>query len=144
MEIAVRYYSKTGNTKKLADAVANTAGVEAQTVSHPLKHNVDLLFLCDSVYWAGVASPVKKFLKNPGAKIGKLINVSTAALLSSTYPEIKRIASSAGIPVDKREFHCRGQFSLEHHGILHRGHPTPEEITQVKQFTSSIIIRDFN
>ncbi|EEJ71808.1 flavodoxin family protein [Lactobacillus ultunensis] len=44
MEIAVRYYSKTGNTKKLADAVANTAGVEAQTVSHPLKHNVDLLF----------------------------------------------------------------------------------------------------
>ena len=29
MNYAVRYYTKTGNTKKLADAVAKAVGVEA-------------------------------------------------------------------------------------------------------------------
>lgn len=29
MKIAVRYYTKTGNTKKLANAIANAVGVES-------------------------------------------------------------------------------------------------------------------
>lgn len=31
MKIAVRYYSRSGSTKKLADAVAQAVGVTAQT-----------------------------------------------------------------------------------------------------------------
>ncbi len=30
MKIAVRYYTKTGNTKRLAEAVAKAVGTEAQ------------------------------------------------------------------------------------------------------------------
>ena len=30
MSVAVRYYSRSGNTKKLADAIAEVAGVEAK------------------------------------------------------------------------------------------------------------------
>ena len=37
MNIAIRYYSQTGNTKKLAEAIAAELGVEAKDVSHPLE-----------------------------------------------------------------------------------------------------------
>lgn len=32
MKVAVRYYSKTGNTKKLAEAIASAIGVTAKGV----------------------------------------------------------------------------------------------------------------
>ena len=39
MKIAVRYYSRGGNTKKLADAIAKAVGVEALTADTPLKED---------------------------------------------------------------------------------------------------------
>ncbi len=33
MKIAVRYYTKTGNTKRLAEAVAEATGAEALPIS---------------------------------------------------------------------------------------------------------------
>lgn len=54
MKYAVRYYTKTGNTKKSALEVASALGVEAQTTEVPLEEAVDILFLGSSVYAAGV------------------------------------------------------------------------------------------
>ena len=45
MKIAVRYYTKTGNTKKLAEAVADAVGAEALPISAPITERVDILFL---------------------------------------------------------------------------------------------------
>lgn len=36
MKAAVRYYSRSGNTKALADAIAAAAGAEAISVDRPL------------------------------------------------------------------------------------------------------------
>lgn len=79
MKAAVRYFSKTGNTKKLAEAVASSIGVTAKDVVQPLEEDVDILFLCNSVYWNGIDGKVKVFLKAPSHKIGRLVNVSSAA-----------------------------------------------------------------
>ena len=35
MKIAIRYYTKTGNTKKLAEAIGSAINVEAKTVDEP-------------------------------------------------------------------------------------------------------------
>ncbi len=53
-KIEVRYFSKTGNTAKLAEAIAKTLGIKAKTVDTPLEGDVDILFLGSSVYGAGV------------------------------------------------------------------------------------------
>ena len=45
MKFAVRYYTQTGNTKKLAEAVAGALGVEALPITEPVKEPVDVLFL---------------------------------------------------------------------------------------------------
>jgi flavodoxin len=36
MKIAVRYYTKTGNTKKLAEAIGKAVGAEALPISTPV------------------------------------------------------------------------------------------------------------
>ena len=133
MKAAVRYYTQTGNTKKLADAIAAELGVKAKSVDTPLEEDVDILFLCNSVYWAGVDGTVKKFVKDPGAKIGQLVNVSTAALIESTYGQMKKLAADAGIPLSEREFHCKGSFKA-----LHKGKPDNADIAAVKRFAREI------
>ena len=50
LNIEVRYYSKTGNTKKLADGIAKTLGVKAKSLEEPINGEVDVLFLGSSVY----------------------------------------------------------------------------------------------
>ena len=87
MNIAIRYYSQTGNTKKLAEAIAAELGVEAKDVSHPLEEKTDILFLCNSVYWAGIDKKVKRFVNTNALKIGTLVNVSTAALIDTIRTE---------------------------------------------------------
>ena len=70
MKIAIRYYTKSGNTKKLADAIGNQLNVEVLTVKTPLTEKVDVLFLGSSVYAAGVDESIKSFIRNNKDNIG--------------------------------------------------------------------------
>ncbi|WP_039657624.1 flavodoxin family protein [Clostridium tyrobutyricum] len=129
MKISVRYYTKTGNTKKLADEIAMTAGIEAKTVDERLSGDVDILFLGSSVYAAGVDEQVKKFIEGIDVHVGKIVNFSTAAILKSTYSQIKKIAGKKGIEVSDREYHCKGSF-----GPLHRGKPNAADLKEASKF----------
>lgn len=129
MKVAVRYFTRSGNTEKLARAIAQAAGVEALDVSVPLEERADLLFLGSSVYAAGVDEAVKAFLAQNRANIGKIVNFSTAALLSSTYKQVKKLADGLGIPMAQEEFHCRGSF-----GPMHRGRPDGGDLERAGAF----------
>ena len=50
MKIEVRYYTRGGNTRRLAEAVAKALDVEARTVDAPMDERADVMFLCASVY----------------------------------------------------------------------------------------------
>ena len=134
MKIAVRYYTRSGNTKKLADTIAGVAGVEAKDVSVPLEEQVDLLFLGSSVYAAGVDDAVKKFVADNKEKIGTIYNFSTAAVLSSTYKQMQKIAQEHGVELSEKEFHCRGSF-----GIMHKSHPNAEDLKAAATFAKNVI-----
>ncbi len=134
MEIAIRYYTQTGNTKKLADAIASELGLEARSVREPLEGKTDLVFLCNSVYWAGIDKSVKEFVKDNAGKIGTVVNVSTAALIESSYSQMQKLTSNAGVRLSEKEFHCRGRFAA-----LHAGHPDEEDLSAVKNFARSVI-----
>lgn len=61
MNIAIRYYTRSGNTQKLASAIAEAMNIEAKDVSAPLTEKADILFFGSSVYAGGVADAVKQF-----------------------------------------------------------------------------------
>ena len=130
MTYAVRYYTKTGNTKKLAEAIAKELGVEALPISEPVNEKVDLLFLGNSYYAFNIDPEVRAFVASlDKAKIGKIVNFGSAAMLNSTYKKVKAEADKVGIPMDEKEFHCKGEFKG-----LRKGRPNEEDIQAAVQF----------
>ena len=63
MTYAVRYYTKTGNTKRLAEAIAKELGVEALPISKPVKEPVDALFLGNSYYACRVIYVIQMIMR---------------------------------------------------------------------------------
>lgn len=134
MKIAVRYYTKTGNTAKLANAIAEAVGVKADDVSAPLSEKVDILFLGSSYYGFDIDNAVKAFIKENKSRIGKIVNFGTAAMMGSTQKLVKKCANEYGISVAPEEFHCRGSF-----GPMHKGRPNDDDLKNVKAFAKSIV-----
>ena len=135
MKAAVRYYTKTGNTKKLAEAVAEAAGVEALPISSPVEDHVDILFLGNSYYAFSIDPEVRDFIRSlDSSKVGAIVNFGSAAMLNSTWKKVKTEADKAGIKMDDREFHCKREFK----GI-HKGRPNAEDLTAAADFARSIV-----
>ncbi len=138
MKIAVRYYTKTGNTKKLAEAVAKAVGVEALPISAPVEEPVDVLFLGNSYYAFSIDPEVRDFVRSLDKnKVGRIANFGSAAMLNSTWKKVKTEADKKGIAMDEREFHCRGEFK----GI-HKGRPNEEDLSAAAAFAISVVSSD--
>ncbi len=135
MKVAVRYYTKTGNTKRLAEAVAKALGVEALPISAPVEERVDLLFLGNSYYAFSIDPEVRDFIRRlDKAKVGKIVNFGSAAMLNSTWKKVKAEADKAGIPMEEREFHCKGEFKG-----LHKGKPDADDLEAAAAFAKEIV-----
>lgn len=130
MTYAVRYYTKTGNTKRLADAIAKELGVEAKPISEPVTEAVDYLFLGNSYYAFNIDPEVRDFVASlDKTKVGKIVNFGSAAMLNSTYKKVKEVADKAGVAMDDKEFHCKGEFKA-----FHKGRPNAEDIADAVKF----------
>ena len=135
MKAAVRYYTKTGNTKRLAEAVAKAVGAEALPITSPVTEPVDVLFLGNSYYAFTIDPEVRAFVKGLDRnKVGRIVNFGSAAMLNSTYKKVKAEADRAGIPMDEREFHCKGEFK----GI-HKGKPDEADLKAAAEFAKKIV-----
>lgn len=134
MKVAIRYYTRGGNTKKLADAIAEAIGVEAKTTAEPLTEDVDILFLGSSVYAYGVDDEVKKFIKEIDVKVGKVVNFSTAAIIKSTYKQVAKLLAEKNITLAKEEFACRGSFT-----VMHKGKPDADDCKAAADFAKKIV-----
>ena len=133
MSFAVRYYTKTGNTKRLADAIAKELGVEALPISEPVREKVDILFLGNSYYAFNIDPEVRNFVASLSKdKVGKIVNFGSAALLNSTYKKVKAEADKVGVPMDEKEFHCKGEFKM-----LHKGKPDADDLRAAREFAAS-------
>ena len=135
MKTAVRYYTKTGNTKRLAEAIGEAIGTDALPLSTPIDEPVDVLFLGNSYYAFTIDPEVRDFIRNLDKdKVGKIVNFGSAAMLNSTYKKVKAEADKVGIPMDEREFHCKGEFK----GV-HKGKPDAEDLKAAADFAKNII-----
>ena len=135
MKIAVRYYTKTGNTKRLAESIAKAVGVEALPISTAVTEPVDILFLGNSYYAFTIDPEVRDFVRGlDKGLVGKIVNFGSVAMLNSTYKKVKAAADKVGIPMDEREFHCKGEFK----GI-HKGKPDESDLKAAAEFALGIV-----
>ena len=134
MKAAIRYYSKGGNTEKVALAISKAIGLPAETIDVPLLEDVDILFLGSSVYGFDVDVQVKQFISNIDVKVGKVVNFSTACLVKSTYKQVGKLLAEKNIPLAKEEYYCRGSF-----GPMHKGRPNQQDLQAAEAFARKIM-----
>ena len=134
MNIAIRYYTHSGNTKKLADAISEALNIEAFDVSVPLSEKTDILFLGCSYYAFDVDPIVKDFIVNNKDSIGKIVCFGTSAMMKSMKKPVTKVAKTVGIAVSDEEFHCRGRF-----GKIHKNRPDADDLKDAAEFAKKVV-----
>ena len=129
MKIAVRYYTRSGNTERLANAVADAVNVKAERIDVPLGEKVDILFLGCSYYAFDMDDAVKQFIRTNKQHIGKIVCVGTSAGMKSMLKPMKKVTDEVGVALGTEEFHCRGEF-----GPFHKGRPNADDLKNVADF----------
>lgn len=100
---AVRFFSRSGNTKKVAEAMAQAVGVPAVSVDGSdaaLEEKVDVLFIGGALYAYGLDEKMNAYLDTLSAdKVGKAVVFSTSWLSKHANDLIKEALQSKGIEV---------------------------------------------
>jgi flavodoxin len=134
MKTAVRYYTRSGNAKKLADAVAAAIGAAAESVDVPLSEPVDLLFLGGAVYAGKLDSHLKSFAAALTADKTKSLAVfNSAAGGRSIRADVAALISDDKIVVHEEAFSCKGRFLL-----ANRGKPDEQDCADAAEFAKKI------
>ncbi len=130
MNIAVRYYSRSGNTKLLAEAIAKGANVSAISVDKEeskIKEEVDVLFVGGALYAYGLDKNLKQYLENlDESKIKKAVVFSTSWLSKHSVDLIKNALIKKGIKVE--EEYC-----------YYKSKPTEEQLKEAEAFAKKMI-----
>ena len=134
MKIAVRYYTRSGNTETLARVIEDAVGTKAEPVTVPLSEKADILFLGCSYYAFDVDEVVKRFIFDNKQNIGQIVCFGTSAMMKSTHKPMKKVCDAAGVQLSDKEFHCRGSF-----GPMHKGHPDEQDLTAAAAFAKKVI-----
>lgn len=113
MRCAVRYYSRSGNTKAAAEAIARGAGTYAISVDKAnagLKDKVDVLFLGGALYAYGIDKELKAYIQAlDAAKVKKAVLFSTSWLSKHALDIMKKELAAKGIAVESETFYCKGK-----------------------------------
>ncbi len=130
MSTAVRYYSRSGNTRAIAEAIAqavNVKAISADSVDAAITESVDTLFIGGALYAYGLDGKLTEYLKTI-----KKENVKKAVMFSSTWISkhsfdlIRRELENNGIKVESDTFYVRGK-------------PSAEQLNEAKKFAEKYL-----
>lgn len=117
MSTAVRYYSRSGNTKLVAEAIAKALGVSAVSVDRPeaaLNEKADVLFIGGALYAYGLDRHLKEYLGSlDKVKVGKAVVFSTSWISRHSIDLIRKALEEKGIPVAGETFYVKNRPNTE-------------------------------
>ncbi len=109
MTKAVRYFSKLGNTKTIAEAIADGAGISAVSITDEpeLKERTDILFLGGAPYANIMAPELKEYAeKLEKDMVGQVVLFTTSNWSRRTVLALKKMLKEKGIPVADDYFYA--------------------------------------
>ena len=113
MSAAVRYYSRSGNTKALAEAIARGAGVSAISIDAEeaaINANVEVLFIGGALYAYGLDKRLAAYIGTlKRENIGKAVIFSSAAISRHALDLLRQELTAKGIPVESAAFFARSK-----------------------------------
>ena len=136
MKTAVIYYSRTGNSKKIAESVAAALQTKATDIKlKPVINEVDVLFIVGGIYGGASSPDLKAFVEDI-----KKNHVNKVALITSCLSKkqrqnmIRDILIRNKIEVVPEEFICRGNLLF-----IGFGHPNKDDINAAICFAQKVI-----
>jgi flavodoxin I len=134
-EVAVLVDSRGGNTRKIADAIAEELGVRAEDVTTEVP-DAKLLFLGSGTYGGKPGEVMVKFITSNKFTGRKIALFGTSASLAGGQ---KMIVDMTEMVVQKGatlvgSYHCKGRFLL-----VNWSHPDREDLENAKQFARQML-----
>lgn len=142
MRTAVVYFSRTGSTQKVTEAIAQAIGSTYCSITdYPAQQSADLLFIGGAIYGGQIDPELVSFIERLSAQ-----NVGRAAVFATyAYPGppevmgraeamIKAALKKRGIPVVSQSFRCRGCFL-----IFGRKRPDEASLRDAGAFAAAVL-----
>lgn len=134
---AIRYFSKFGHSKQMAEAIEEIVGAKAAPVSELLREPVDLLFLGAGVFLGKVNKAVFDWIDTlTPEKVKCVVLFGSCAIIESPVPQMRKYLEARGIQVCDKSFTCKGAM-----GPVHRGHPDAKDLDDLKRFARSVMTK---
>ena len=134
IKYAIRYFSREGSTKKLADAIADELGIVAYDVNEPIVDPVDVLFLGGAVYRNDLDIEFRSFIETMDANlVGEAVVFSISSGKKMPYDVIKVILDEMGVKLNPKTYFCKGKILFGN-----GGHPDIDDLKAVKIFARGI------
>jgi flavodoxin len=136
MKVKVMYHSKTGNTKKVAEAIAKAVGTTAVQITEKIKFDsADVLFIGDGVYGAKPNKVTEEFIKTLDSnKVKKVAVFGTYGGQKKAIIVMKELLKKQRINVIEESFGCKGRSWF----ILNPTHPDVNDLNAAQQFAKKI------
>jgi flavodoxin len=130
-DVSVIVDSRGGNTRKVADAIAEEMGITAKDVTPGLTDDAKLLFLGSGIYAGKPGDAMMKFIESGDFSGRKVALFGTSASLAGGQKLITTMTDALtkkGATITGA-YHCRGKMFL-----INRGHPDNEDLENAKKF----------
>jgi flavodoxin len=138
MRTRVVYQSQTGNTRKVAEAIARAAGCVAEPVSTAtVSELVDMLFLGAAIHGGDIDPSVKTFIERLNPALVKQVTVFSSGFEEHKEKAVgvmKDLLARQGIVVADKCYFCRGRFLL-----FNRRHPDDQDLAGAEEFVRSVL-----
>ncbi|MCD7950672.1 MAG: hypothetical protein LUG12_10505 [Erysipelotrichaceae bacterium] len=140
MNIQIIYHSQGGNTKKVAEAIAQELNVTAIPIDQSrdiFGETIDLLLIGDGMYFGGMSNDMKKFIDTLSPQ-----NIKKAAVFSTSggsWPMgpdgLKKRLQKQGISVEEESFRCHGSAF----GVAFPSHPNENDLNNARKFARIVM-----
>ncbi|MBZ9607352.1 nitric oxide synthase [Clostridium estertheticum] len=141
MNIKVIYHSSTGNTEKLARAIADTLSIQAELLGKdPISFSepVDLLFIGDGLYFGKANKRTLSLIDRLDPKMIKNAAIfATYGGQAKIGTDIKELVQNKGIRVVDEPFTCKGQSWV----FINRNHPNEIDLSKVRKYAKNAVAK---
>lgn len=130
------YHSRTGNTAKIAEAMARGAATTAVEVSEGTADvHADLLFIGGALYGGKLDPALEKFIAGlDPKKIQRAVVFCTYAFGKKAITCISESLKARGIAVEDNHFACKGKFA-----IFNGKHPSDKDLSDAVLFVDHMV-----
>lgn len=138
MNIKVLYHSSTGNTEKIANAIADALNVNAERIGgeNEFSTPVDLLFVGDGVYFGKPNKRTVTFIERLNPNTVKNVAVfATYGGQSGIGADIRKLLQAKGLKVIGEPFTCKGKAW----GFLNRKHPNVADLSMAREYAKTTL-----